>query len=902
MDGVIAFYILVSLVLAIWALMRSFSVESALRKRIEVLERLLKLQSETPRSVPAAEPEEHAEPPAPAVSLKTAQQYQPQPAPIVRQAAPPPSTPRAAAAPAKISSNDFLRWLTGGNVFVRIGILILFFGVAFLLKYASEHHALPPEARITAASALAILLLAVGWRLRLRMPAYALALQGGGVGMLYLTTFGAFRLYQLLAPGPAFLILCAIAVLSAILAVIQDSIWLAAMGALGGFLAPVLASTGNGSHVVLFSYYLVLNAGIFAIALHRSWRNLNVLGFVCTFGIATAWGVLRYTQELYATTEPFLVAFFLMYVGITLLYAVRQSVRLAHYADGALIFGVPLVAFGLQCGMVHAWHFGVAFSALALGLFYMTLAAAILRFWRTRLSILCEAFLALGVGFATLAIPFALDAYWTSASWALEGAGIAWVGIRQRRALPLFSGLVLQFAAGVAFAAQSAPPDNGMLPIINGQTLGVLIIAVAALFSAWYLQRRAADPATPPGHSYQPLSLLMLAWGCLWWLHGGLQEAARLTADDPAAHANALLTFATGSLCLFSFCARGLRWPALGLTALLQIPAMAAGLAAAATFNLHPMADWGWLAWLPAIAVSVVLLYHLEEHEKARQMIGFWHVAGLLISLAIITWESRWQLDSRMPQDPVWRIPVTGVLPAAILLVLATHARRWFSWPVAKHAAAYTLWAAGCIALFLWFWLMRTNLETDSRASGLTYIPFFNPCDLSQFMVLLAFGYWSVALRRAAAGPTALAPAGLLATARIMASLAVFAWINGMLIRGLCYWLPLGFDWGLLYHSQVVQMSLSVLWTVCALTLMVAAARRGWRKLWFSGALLMALEVIKLFAVDLASAGSIERIVSFIVVGGLLLLIGYFSPLPPAAGERSGREVGDADKGGRGAL
>jgi len=38
--------------------------------------------------------------------------------------------------------------------------------------------------------------------------------------------------------------------------------------------------------------------------------------------------------------------------------------------------------------------------------------------------------------------------------------------------------------------------------------------------------------------------------------------------------------------------------------------------------------------------------------------------------------------------------------------------------------------------------------------------------------------------------------------------------------------------------------------------------------------------VAKLFLIELANSGTIERIVSFIAVGLILLAIGYFVPLP----------------------
>jgi uncharacterized membrane protein len=43
----------------------------------------------------------------------------------------------------------------------------------------------------------------------------------------------------------------------------------------------------------------------------------------------------------------------------------------------------------------------------------------------------------------------------------------------------------------------------------------------------------------------------------------------------------------------------------------------------------------------------------------------------------------------------------------------------------------------------------------------------------------------------------------------------------------------------------------------------------------------MAVVVLKLFVVELAQANAIERIVSFIVVGALMLAIGYTAPVPP---------------------
>jgi uncharacterized membrane protein len=62
---------------------------------------------------------------------------------------------------------------------------------------------------------------------------------------------------------------------------------------------------------------------------------------------------------------------------------------------------------------------------------------------------------------------------------------------------------------------------------------------------------------------------------------------------------------------------------------------------------------------------------------------------------------------------------------------------------------------------------------------------------------------------------------------------------------------------------------------------MLIAARKRSRTAWLTGAALMAVVIGKLFLVDLSRIGSIERIISFVGVGLLMLVVGYFSPLPP---------------------
>lgn len=765
----------------------------------------------------------------------------------------------------------WLRWLFGGNTLVRLGVVILFFGVAFLVKYATENFHFPVELRLAGIAAGAIAMLAIGWRLRHKRAGYALAMQGGGIGVLYLTVFAALRLYALLPPTVAFVLLLGIVSTSVILAVRQDALSLAMLAVAGGFLAPILASTGQGSHVMLFGYYVLLNLGIVAIAWHKAWRPLNVLGFVFTFAIGALWGARFYRPEHFATTEPFLAAFFLIYVGIALLYALRRSIAVKSYVDGTLVFGTPLIAFGLQSQLMRGTEYGLAFSALAFAAFYVLLAALL---WSRRSSgmrLLVESFLALGIAFGTLAIPLALDGRWTSAAWALEGAAIAWAGARQGRRLAQWFGVALQFAAGAAFLAghESARAEH---PILNSVFLGCVFLAAAGLFCARQVTRH--------GEAWRKagrvVAGVLFFWGVAWWLVGGMNEIDRFVSNRHEFDAS--LVFLAASAVASSFLRVRLDWrialiPAFGLLPAMVLFGMAAVLALP-----HPLARYGWLAW-PLAFAALEWILRRHEDEVALALARWAHVVALWLAVALACWEAAWWIDRVVQGRGTWPFVAWALVPALSLVALAKFGER-LGWPFAKHLPFLLRSGGAPMAAYLWGWIFVANVLSDGNPAPLPYVPLVNPLDVAMAAVLVILVVWYLALRA-----RELAAGVLPAHAATAIGAAAFAWANGMLLRSLHHWADIPYRLEALVRSTLVQTAFSVFWSVLALAAMVLATRRGLRTLWFVGGALLGVVVIKLFLVDLSRVGGIERIVSFLVVGVLLLAIGYFSPVPPRQSE-----------------
>ena len=523
-------------------------------------------------------------------------------------------------------------WLFDGNLVTKIGLLILFIGVSFLLKFVAVRVTVPIELRLAGIVLADIGLLLWGWRIREKRPSISLPIQGGAIGILMLVTFASFRLYDLIPGSLAFALLFVLTLVTCILAVLQDAIWLAVFGIIEGFAAPVLTSTGHGSHIGLFSYYALLNAGILAIALKRSWRLLNLLGFAFTFSIGTTWGVLRYEPEFYTSVQAFLILFFVFYVAIAILYANRQAMRLKHYVDGTLVFGTPMAAFGLQYAIIRDTSFGLAFSALALGLFYIGVTSLL---WRRRggsLRLLVESFLALGVVFGTLAVPLAFDGRWTSTAWALEGAGIVWAGLRQKRVLAWAFGLLVQLGAWISFIVSMAGLDAGAAAKSN-LWLGFLLLAVSGFLMALSFRQEAArlrhdeetgDSEMRPTLMGYPSQTLMtgLATSFLgsaaFWLLAGAWTEIFLRADAWLSTLLVLSAMAVSTILLLI--AKRLDWAVSRYFALApQLAAWVAFLASMTGLNeAQALKSTLWLGFL-MLAIGAFLVA-LNFHREATRL------------------------------------------------------------------------------------------------------------------------------------------------------------------------------------------------------------------------------------------------------------------------------------------
>jgi uncharacterized membrane protein len=303
----------------------------------------------------------------------------------------------------------------GARLFAWLGGLALFLGVAYFVKYSFDRNLVPPALRVVVGLATGIGLLGAG--LRLGQRAYAVTSQtlcATGVVILYASLFAGHAMYQLswLPQGVTFAAMVVVTAVAFLLAIRLSAKVVAILGWVGGFLTPLLLSTGQDQPVALFVYVGLLDLGLLAVVLYRRWDFLAVLGAVGTVVLQAGWVAKFYDPTRLGTAWTIFAAFNVLFVGA--LAGARRTGRDSDWLGGATaVMAVATLAFG-------GWLLsGGGAAGQPAGLFSLVLVADLallaVAYWRMRLAGL---FMAAGM------VVFGYLAYWQA--WYVDGTLLGW--------------------------------------------------------------------------------------------------------------------------------------------------------------------------------------------------------------------------------------------------------------------------------------------------------------------------------------------------------------------------------------------------------------------------------------------------------------------------------------------
>ncbi len=599
---------------------------------------------------------------------------------------------------------------------------------------------------------------------------------------------------------------------------------------------------------------------------------LMLFGFFFTFVISAFWGYNYYQPGYFTTTEPFLLFFFGIYVAVSILFAHRQPIQLKGYVDSTLVFGLPIVFFGMQASLVESFKYGVALSALGLGLFYIIMASLLLRKLVEGMRALTEAFVALGVVFGSLAIPFALDGNLTASTWALEGGALVWVGLRQNRLRARVFGLLLQIAAAASFLLSGGgyiSPDEYYF--VNQITMSGAFIAIGALFSAYHFSRKR--DALYKWEKY--FQYILMGWGLLWWFGTGINDIGSHYLSSYTLHF--ILLFIAISVAFFLAVTIKTNWPELGYPLLGFLPILV--FVVMADFHWlgehHYFRDFGGGVWLISLLVNYALL-KLFDSNWPEKVLPWYHLVSLWLLIFLVTIETSWLVHLLIHGSQVWPFVCLTLIPGCCVVLLIQLGEK-ISWPVAKFKHYYLDHGVVLILIWMVIWSILADFQAGLPAP-LPYIPVVNPLTVCQIFTFLIIFYW---MQKNWEKPTKTFTMLHPMAPQLTLGLLIFFWLNGVTARLIHVYFHVPYRLSSLFDSVIFQSAISILWSAMALSITIWATRKRARYVWFAGACLLAGVVVKLFLIDLSGTGTIARIVSFMAVGILMLLVGYFSPLPP---------------------
>lgn len=435
---------------------------------------------------PKQAPSVVVEPPEPPVAEQPKPRYTP----------PPPQ-------PSFFERHPDLEKFIGENLINKIGIAVLVLGIGLLLNYAIDRKLLSTTAQTLIGLGAGAVLVFFAHRLREDFRAFSSVLIGGGIAVFYTTITFAFQKFELIGQTPAFIIMVAITGLAVALTLAYDRRELAVISLLGGFAAPFLVSTGEGNYKVLFTYLLILNAGMLVLANFKKWYVINVLAFALTAIVMLSWGM-----GIYPYIEPrpsliafaFATAFFLVFFAMNLQYNLRHRQSFTAL-DHSLLLANTAFYFGIGAFFLSDLEVRVTglFTAL-LGLFYLGFAL----FFHKREGIpqsLKYLLIGLVLTFISLAVPVQFEGSRITLFWAAEAVLLLWFSQRTGLKLVERASVLVTALMGISLwmdweQGYGGYHETPLTPLLNRAWIAGIAATASLALTHWLLLKQDDKTST----------------------------------------------------------------------------------------------------------------------------------------------------------------------------------------------------------------------------------------------------------------------------------------------------------------------------------------------------------------------------------------------------------------------
>jgi hypothetical protein len=403
--------------------------------------------------------------------------------------------------------NPDLEKFIGENLINKIGILILVLGISYFVKYAIDKDWINEPARVGIGMLCGTLIMTIAHKLRKNYAAFSSVIVAGAIAIFYFTIAIAFHDYHLFSQSVAFGIMVVITAFSALISLSYNRIELAVLSLIGGFAVPFMVSTGEGNYIVLFTYIIILNIGILALAYHKKWNLVNVLSYLFTIVLYEGWLAkdINMDKPHYWGGLVFAFLFYFIFVLMNIINNIRTKGELSK-TQLTILASNTFLFYGAGMAILTNYHpefKGLFTTVIALlNLFYAWFLYKKFGLDKKAVYLL----IGLTLTFITLAIPIQFKGNYITLFWAAEAVLLVWLSQKSKVTSYRFGSIVVQLLMLISLILDWDKFYKGpsILQILINPIFITGLFVIASLFTIYYLLKKETEETTFYGIIFNP--------------------------------------------------------------------------------------------------------------------------------------------------------------------------------------------------------------------------------------------------------------------------------------------------------------------------------------------------------------------------------------------------------------
>jgi uncharacterized membrane protein len=537
----------------------------------------------------------------------------------------------------------------GENLINKIGIAILVLAIGFFVKYAIDNNWVGPVGRVAIGVVCGGILIGIAHRMRNSYKAFSSVLVGGGMAILYFTITLAYHQFHLFNQLTSLIILIVITCFAVILSLLYDKQELAVIALVGGLASPFMVSSGEANYTGLFTYIVILNAGLLVIAYYKAWRILNATAF----GLTVLVFLLVLTSlagPTYLTGFIYASILYLMFFAINVAHNIKVNKKFVA-SDFSILLTNTALYFAAGLYLLTAMHHDGMRGVFSVSLACINLLLSFILFKNKKADTnILYLLIGITLTFISLTAPIQLNGHYVTLFWAAETVLLYWLFLKSNIQLMKLASLIIWGAMIISLLM-----DWGNLYNSSALTLNVIANKgfITTLFTAissylLYVQIMKDEDQQIYGADI-PADLYKYASFILFFLSGLLEVNHQFLNRFPNIDLNILylLLYVTAFIYLFYIISKritsiGLQWTVGGV--IIVICAVAYLFSLPTLFDLeyvtlvqHKLSAIHFYAHYVGAVFMALLLYQLVSIIKDHlsddvKQIATWILAGIIVT------------------------------------------------------------------------------------------------------------------------------------------------------------------------------------------------------------------------------------------------------------------------------